>query len=124
MKKPMPFDFLLDYLPPGIIVKPAIGMFYIYFDGKIVLIFRQTGKNPQHNGIWISTNRSQHDSLKNEIPAITEFVLDEGFDTNWLLLHNQHDDFESAAIHVCKLVSLGDKRIGKITPKSSALFGR
>jgi hypothetical protein len=45
MKKHMPFDFLLGYLPAGVIVKLAIGMFYIYFDKKIMLIFRKTGKN-------------------------------------------------------------------------------
>lgn len=66
MKKPMPFEFLLDYLPGGIIIKPAIGMFNIYFDGKIVLIFRQTARNPQHNGIWISTSREHHASLMAE----------------------------------------------------------
>jgi len=53
----MPFDFLLDYLPAGVIVKPVIGMFYIYFDKKIVLIFRKTGKNPQHNGIQVGRGR-------------------------------------------------------------------
>ena len=114
----MPFDFLLDYLPVGIIVKPAIGMFYIYFDQKIVLIFRKTGKNPQHNGIWISTRREVHDSLKKDIPAISNFALDEGFDTTWLLLSDSHDDFESAAIQLCELVSHKDKRIGKVTPGS------
>src|ERR1700761_2511028 len=96
MKQPMPFDFLLDYLPAGVIVKPAIGMFYIYYDQKIVLIFRKTGKNPQHNGIWISTRKEDHASIRAEIPAITDFVLDEGFDTNWLLLSDSDDDFESA----------------------------
>jgi hypothetical protein len=38
MKKPMPDDFLLDYLPANVAIKPAIGIFYIYFEGKIVLI--------------------------------------------------------------------------------------
>jgi hypothetical protein len=118
MKKPVPFDFLLDYLPANVIIKPAIGMFYIYFDQKIVLIFRKTGKNPQHNGIWISTRREDHDSLKAEIPAITDFSLDEGFDTAWLLLSDVHEDFESAAIQLCELVSRKDKRIGKVTPGS------
>jgi hypothetical protein len=124
MKKPMPFDFLLDYLPAGVIVKPAIGMFYIYFDQKIVLIFRRVGKNPQHNGIWISTKREDHASLKAEIPAITDFVFDEGdtFDTAWLLLSDSHDDFETAAIQLCELVSRKDKRVGKVTPKSAAMF--
>ena len=122
MKKPMPFDFLLDYLPAGVIVKPAIGMFYIYFDRKIVLIFRKVGKNPQHNGIWISTKREDHASLKAEIPSITDFVFDGAFDTAWLLLSNSHDDFESAAIQLCELVSHKDKRIGRVTPKSAAMF--
>ncbi|MDB4923313.1 hypothetical protein [Mucilaginibacter sp.] len=126
MKKPVPFDFLLDYLPAGVIVKPAIGMFYIYFDQKIVLIFRRVGKNPQHNGIWISTKREDHASLKAKIPAITDFVFDEGetFDIAWLLLSDSHDDFETAAIQLCELVSRKDKRVGKVTPKSAAMFER
>lgn len=122
MKETIPFDFLLDYLPAGIIVKPAVGMFYIYFDRKIVLIFRKVGKNPQHNGIWISTQREYHESLKAEIPEITDFVLDEGFDTAWLLLSDNHDDFEKAATQLCELVSQKDKRIGKVTTKSAAIF--
>lgn len=124
MKQSPPFDFLLDYLPRNIIVKPAIGMFYVYFDQKIVFIFRKTGKNPQHNGIWISTRREHHDSLKAEIPPITQFELEEGFDTAWLLLNDQHDDFETAAIALCELVKHKDHRIGKVTPKSVALFDR
>jgi len=122
MKKPLPFDFLLDYLPTDIIIKPAVGMFYIYFDKKIVLIFRKVSKNPQHNGIWISTGRENHASLKGEILAITDFALDEDFDTAWLLLSDSHDDFESSAIQLCELVSRRDKRIGKVTPKSAAMF--
>jgi len=121
MKRPMPFDFLLNDLPANIIVKPAIGMFYIYFNHKIVLIFRKTNKNPQHNGIWISTTREHHDSLKADIPAISEFQLDEGIDSAWLLLSDQHDDFENAAVRICQLVSNKDPRIGKVTPTSTAL---
>ena len=70
MKKPMPFEFLLEYLPATVVVKPAIGMYYIYFDGKIVFTFRKVGKNPQHNGIWIATRREDHASLKVTIPAV------------------------------------------------------
>lgn len=122
MKKPMPFEFLLNYLPPGIVVKPAIGMFYIYSDGKIVFIFRKTAKNPQHNGIWISTRREHHVSLKEQIPAITHFELEDGFDTTWLLLGDKHDDFEDSAIKLCELVNRRDERIGKVTPGSKEAF--
>ena len=114
----MPFDFLLDYLPVNVTIKPAIGMFYIYFDQKIVLIFRKTNKNPQHNGIWISTRREEHNSLKTEIPAITNFLFDEGIDSSWLLLSDSNDDFENAAIQLCELISRKDRRIGKVTPNS------
>jgi len=123
MKPSIPFDFLLNDLPAGIIVKPAIGMFYIYFNGRIVLIFRKTNKNPQFNGIWIATTRDHHHSLKVDVPAVSEFQLEEGIDTAWLLLNHEHDDFESAATKICQLVAYKDPRIGKVTPKSAALFG-
>lgn len=118
----MPFDYLLNDLPKSVIVKPAVGMFYLYFSGKIVLIFRQTKKNRQHNGIWIATQKAHHASLKAEVPAITDFELEEGFDTNWLLLSERHDDFETAAVQICSLVAAKDERIGKVTPGSAALF--
>lgn len=122
MKKPMPFDFLLDYLPATVVIKPAIGMFYIYFEGKIVLIFRKVGKNPQHNGIWIATRREDHASLKADIPAVTDFDFgDEVFEPNWLQLTDNHEDFEEAAITICGLILHRDKRIGKATAKAALL---
>jgi hypothetical protein len=123
MKKQIPFDFLLDYLPPNIVIRPAIGMYYIYWEKKIVLIFRQVSKNAQHNGLWIATKKEQHASLKTQIPAITDFVFDEGeaFESSWLQLKDDHDDFETAAIKICELISHRDKRIGKETRKAAEL---
>lgn len=118
----MPFDFLLDYLPANVVIKPAIGMFYIYFEGKIVLIFRKVGKNPQHNGIWIATRRDDHASLKTEIPAVSDFDFgEEVFESNWLQLKDDHEDFEEAAIALCECVARRDKRIGKPTAKAALL---
>ncbi|HEY0245411.1 MAG TPA: hypothetical protein VGC01_07620 [Mucilaginibacter sp.] len=123
MKKTMPFDFLLDYLPATVFIKPAIGMYYVYFEGKIVLIFRKLTKNSQHNGLWIATKREDHASLKADIPAITDFVFDEGevYESTWLQLKDDHDDFEEAAIRICELISHRDKRIGKATLKAAQL---
>ncbi len=119
----MPFDFLLDYLPRNIVIKPAIGMYYVYFEGKIVLIFRQLTKNSQHNGLWIATKREDHASLKATIPTITDFVFDEGevFESSWLQIKDDHDDFEEAAIRICELICHRDKRIGKATLKAAQL---
>jgi hypothetical protein len=123
MKKPMPFDFMLDYLPANIVIKPAIGMYYIYWEGKIVLILRKLNKNSQHNGIWISTKREHHASIKADMPAISDFVFNEEevFDTAWLLLSDEHEDFETAAIQLCELISRRDNRIGKATTKAAEL---
>jgi len=126
MKKPMPFDFLLDYLPPGVVVKPAIGMFYLYYAGKIVLIFRKVGKNPQHNGIWVAARREDHPSLKAGLPALGDFVFgeDDAFEPNWLQLSDSHEDFEEAAIALCELVTQRDQRIGKATANAALLTGQ
>ena len=123
MKKQIPFDFLLDYLPANIVVRPAIGMYYIYWEKKIVLIFRKVGKNAQHNGLWIATKKEHHAGLKADIPAITDFVFgqEEAFDSAWLQLKDDHDDFETAAIRICGLISHRDKRIGKETRKAAEL---
>lgn len=123
MKKPIPFDFLLDYLPANVVIKPAIGMYYIYREKKIVLIFRQTLKNPHHNGLWIATKKEHHASLKAEIPAITDFVFDAGenAESAWLQLKEDHDDFETAAIRICELISQRDKRVGKETKKAAEI---
>jgi hypothetical protein len=123
MKKTMPYDFVLDYLPANVVAKPNFGMYYVYFEGKIVLILRKLAKDSHHNGMWISTKREEHASLKADIPAITDFVFNEGevFDTAWLLLHEDNDDFETAAISICDLISQRDKRIGKETRKAVQL---
>ncbi|WP_139367227.1 hypothetical protein [Sediminibacterium ginsengisoli] len=123
MKKQMPFDFILNYLPRNLVIQPAIGMFYIYCHQQIVLIARQTAKNKQYNGLWIATNREDHVSLKAAIPALSDFVFDkgEGIDSAWLLLSEEHDDFERAAAEVCELISKRDKKIGRVTKKSQSL---
>lgn len=122
MKKPMPFDFLLDYLPASVVIKPAIGMYYVYFEGKIVLIFRKVSKNPQHNGIWIATRREDHVRLKQDLSALTDFDFgDEAFEPNWLQLKDDHEYFEEAAIALCELITQRDKRIGKPTAKAALL---
>ena len=123
MKKAMPFEFLLDYLPASVVVKPAIGMYYVYFEGKIVLIFRKLSKNSRHNDLWIATRREDHLSLKEEIPAINDFEFDEGekYESAWLQLKEDHNDFEVAAIRICDLISHRDKRVDIATPKAIQL---
>jgi len=55
---------------------------------------------------------------------LADFVLDNGdmHDSGWRLIRvDDNDDFETAAIQVCELISHNDKRIGKVTKGGAAL---
>ena|ERR1700749_4237977 len=118
MPKLPPFEFVLDYLPAGVVVKPMFGMHYIYLGKRILMILRKSVKEPEWNGVWVATSRAHHESLKNDVPALGAFFLDENDrHSNWLLLKDDAEDFESDAIKVCELITHGDPRIGKATEK-------
>ena len=123
MPKVVPYDFIFDYLPPNVVTKRMFGMYYLYLNKKIVLILRKAGKNLDMNGLWVATSKQHHQSLEKEIPALCDFVLDNGemHDSEWRLIKDSDDDLEAAAIQVCELISHGDKRIGKET-KAGALL--
>jgi hypothetical protein len=123
MKATPPYDFIFDYLPDAIIVRRVFGMYYIYLNQKNMLILRKLSKNQNLNGIWIATGQAYHASLKADVPCIADFVLDNGkmHDSAWQLLKEGDDNFETAAIKICDLISHGDPRIGKVTEKSVSL---
>jgi hypothetical protein len=119
MAKPVPYEFVLDYLPPGIIVKKMFGMHYIYLTKRIMLILRKQDNMPEMNGVWIATHREHHQSLKKNIPELGPFFINnDERHGNWLLLHPDAEDFEEAAIKVCEMISHGDPRIGNLTEKA------
>ncbi len=118
MAHPVPFDFVFDYLPAGITVKRMFGMHYIYWGKRILLILRKSQKEQEWNGVWVATSRDYHESLKNDMPALGAFFLDEkDRHSNWLLLKDNTEDFEADVIKVCEMIAHGDPRIGKVTEK-------
>jgi hypothetical protein len=122
MARIVPYDFVFDYLPQNVVVKPMFGMYYLYFNKKIMLILRKASKNLDMNGIWIATSKEHHQSLEKDIPALVDFIDNgEMHDSNWRLIKDDHDDFETAAIQVCELIAHGDKRIGKETKARAEL---
>jgi len=94
------------------------GMHYIYWGKKLMLILCKNSKNPEWDGIWLSTGREHHESLKNDIPELLSFSWDENAQPgNWLMIPPTVENFEGAAIKICELVSHGDKRVGRVTKK-------
>lgn len=118
--KKIPFEFILEYLHPlEITIKPMFGCHAIYANEKILLIARKKDTHADANGIWIATERKYHDSLKKDIPFIKSiYILSNGKnETDWQMIHEDEDDFETAAIKLCEMVLKGDERIGKV-PKA------
>jgi len=115
MASPTPFDFVFDYLPNGITVKKLFGMHYIYLGKRIMLILRKSVKEPEWNGVWVATSKHHHESLKDIIPELGAFFLNnDERQGNWLMLQEEAEDFEGAAIKICELITHGDPRIGKV----------
>ena len=113
-KKNIPFDFIFDYLPSSISIKPAFGMYFIYLDSKIILVLCKRQKAPELNGVWIGTYKEFHTALMAEIPGAK--VLNEnpiGRQSSWLLLPASCDNFEQGVLITCELISKHDYRIGK-----------
>jgi hypothetical protein len=119
MLKPVPYEFVFDYLPTGIIVKKMFGMHYIYWGKRIMLILRKQDNQPELNGLWLATGREHHQSLKRDIPELGSFfIYKDERQGNWLFLPGDTEDFEEPAIKVCEMITHGDPRIGKLTEKA------
>jgi hypothetical protein len=115
--KPIPFDFIFDYLLPlEVTVKPLFGMYMIYAGERIILVLRDRKNQPETNGIWVATNKGHQKSLKKDFPVLRSFAGPKSADsgTGWQMIPAEADDFEATAIRICELIVRRDPRIGKI----------
>jgi hypothetical protein len=119
MAAAIPYEFVIDYLPANVMIKKMFGMYYIYWGKKIMLILRNRDNLPEFNGIWVATDKNHHETLKNEVPELGPFFLSgDERPGNWLMIPDDSENFEQAAIKVCELIAHGDARIGKVTEKA------
>jgi hypothetical protein len=117
-KRPIPFEFILDYLFPFVPqIKQMFGSFSLYRGEKILLVLREKEKDPEMNGVWVATKKEHHESLRMELPSLCAIPLLGKGETNWQLIPPDAEDFESSVIHLCELIKKDDKRIGTIPKK-------
>ena len=117
MNRKIPFEFVLEaLLPLNPRVNPMFGAFGVYVGEKIVLALRNKEDHQEANGVWIATKSEYHSSLKKIFPSMHSiYLLSDGkAETQWQMLPQDADDFESSAIKICELILQGDERIGRI----------
>ena len=118
----LPFDFILDYLPPrNIRTKPMFGCFAVYAGKKLVFILRDRKSNPGLNGVWVASTNEGLKSLAETLAVVdldARLVERKSKGSSWLLIPKDGLEFEEAVIQACEMVSRDDPRIGKITKSS------
>ncbi len=119
-KKPLPFPFVLDLLAERpLVVRPMFGSFALYDAGKIVLVLRKRPQHPSMNGVWVATTREHHPSLRRIIPCLRSIPLLGKGETQWQMVAEEEEEFESSVMTLCRLVLGRDPRIGTV-PKVRA----
>lgn len=109
----MPFEFILDLLYPlEPTIKKMFGVSAIYIEEKMYFALRQKEEDTLDNGIWVATDLEHHESIKAQFPSLTH--LNNVPIKKWLLLHEDHDDFETVATELCELIKKGDSRVGTL----------
>ena len=114
-RKAVPHMFVLDALAelePR--TNPMFGCLAVYVDDKIVLILRDKAGSSSDNGVWLTTTRDHHASLRQEFPSMRSIEVLGKKVTGWHVLPADAEDFEQAAMHACDLVLARDPRIGKV----------
>jgi hypothetical protein len=116
MRKPIPFEFVLDELSAlDPYTKPMFGCTAIYVDQKIVLILRERPQHLRDNGVWIATTIDHHESLKKDLPSMrTIEVFETRGPSGWQIIPMDSETFEEEVLKACELIKKDDPRIGKI----------
>ena len=119
-KKPIPFDFVLEYLEPlPYTVKPFFGCHGVYVGNKIVLILRERADHIESNGVWMATMHEHHASLKKIFPSMQSVTVLKNGDgeTAWQMIPVSANDFESSVLELCQMIRRKDERIGRVPKK-------
>ena len=113
-RRPVPFAFVLDELE-GLAVRlqPMFGVHAVYVGDKMTFCLRQHAKFPRDNGVWLSTTRQHHESLRREFPSMRSISFLGEDPTSMQLLPLDEPDFEASVLRACALVRAGDPRLGR-----------
>jgi hypothetical protein len=120
-KKRDPFPFILEELSA---IRPTIkhwfGFTSVYLDERLLCSLRDSGKQPNSNGVWLYTTSEHLESLAKEFPELPERQLwrSRSSSNAWVVLASRLEGFEEYAYKACDLILRGDHRIGRISRRA------
>jgi hypothetical protein len=94
--------------------------FAVYSGDKIIVMLRDSPKNPKDNGIWLvfsETANLEDPSVRRDFPSLRLIDSLGGKIAHWRLIPADSSTFESEALHACDLLLKRDARFGRV-PKS------
>ena len=101
-------------------VRPMFSGFAVYVGEKIVLMLRDSLKQPKDNGVWLvfsETADLADPGIRQDFPSLRLINLLGGKIAHWRLIPADSSTFESEALHACDLLLKHDRRFGRI-PRS------
>lgn len=120
-RKSAPYPFILEALAPlEPEVRPMFSGFAVYVGEKIVLMLRDSSKQPKDNGVWVvfsETANLADPAIRRDFPSLRLIDLLGGKIAHWRLIPADSSTFESEALRACELLLKHDGRLGRI-PKS------
>jgi hypothetical protein len=123
-RKAAPFPFVLEELTPlEPEVRPMFSGFAVYVGEKIVMMLRDSVKNPKDNGIWLVLSESAKladPGLRRDFPSLRNIELLGGKIAHWRLIPADSPTFEPEALHACELLLKRDPRFGRIPQSRKA----
>lgn len=123
-RKSAPYPFIIEALAPlEPEVRPMFSGFAVYAGEKIVLMLRDSQKQPKDNGVWLvfsETANLADPQNRKDFPSLRLIKLLGGKIAHWRLIPADSPTFESEALHACELLLKHDVRFGRIPQSRQA----
>src|ERR1700739_4316510 len=107
-RRSAPYPVILEALAPlEPEVRPMFSGSAVYVGEKIVLMLRDSPKQPEDNGVWLvfsETANLADPRIRKDFPSIRLIKLLGGKIGHWRLIPVDSPTFESEALHACELL--------------------
>jgi hypothetical protein len=117
-RKSAPYPFVVEALAPlEPEVRPMFSGFAVYVGEKIVLMLRDSQKQPEDNGVWLvfsETANLADPRIRRDFPSLRLINMLGGKIGHWRLIPADSPTFESEALHACELLLKHDVRFGRV----------